>query len=133
MTQSPIVQLPLIQQVQQPQNVNTMTRYETSPQYNNIFANTFSNLKMKYSNGVLPYDPSSQHVGTRTFLDEVHDSTMIGSNYSDNPMDPNWGGVEWTRKSVESGKYNDNLVVPLNVSHGLTTQSRSKTPLSVYA
>lgn len=50
------------------------------------------------------FDPYGQHVGVVTELDDIHKST--GKNgASDNPMDTNWGGVEHTQESVESGKY----------------------------
>lgn len=52
------------------------------------------------------FDPEGQYVGIYTNLDAIHDSTKQSSN-SDNPMDPNWGGVEHTRKVVKSGKYED--------------------------
>lgn len=52
------------------------------------------------------FDPEGQYVGVYTNLDAIHDSTKQFIN-SDNPMDPNWGGVEYTRKAVESGKYED--------------------------
>jgi len=29
---------------------------------------------------------------------------------SDNPMDPNWGGVQYSREVVDSGKYKDNEI-----------------------
>ena len=52
------------------------------------------------------FDPEGQYVGIYTNLDAVHDSTKQSIN-SDNPMDPNWGGIEYTRKAVKSGKYED--------------------------
>jgi hypothetical protein len=41
---------------------------------------------------------------------------------SDNPMDPNWGGVEFSQAVVESGKYVENNVYPANTSRGGNTQ-----------
>lgn len=85
-------------------------------------------------NMLSPFDPTSQYVGIYTDIDKVHDSTKMGSPYSDNPMDANWGGVEWTRRAVDSGKYDDNLIVPYSQANGFSVQSRTnKQPLSVYA
>jgi len=56
------------------------------------------------------FDPYGQYVGIYTVLDSIHDSTNK-NNISDNPMDPNWGGVEITQKSIDSGKYEDNNIV----------------------
>ena len=47
--------------------------------------------------------------GTRTLSDEIHDSTK-NTEISDNPMDPNWGGVLYTQKMVDSGKYDENII-----------------------
>lgn len=54
-------------------------------------------------------DTAGLQIGVYNELDEIHDSTAI-PRISDNPMDPNWGGVEFTRSKVESGKYDDNKV-----------------------
>lgn len=52
------------------------------------------------------FDPEGQYVGIYTNLDAIHDSTKQNIR-SDNPMDPNWGGIEYTRTVVKSGKYED--------------------------
>jgi hypothetical protein len=58
-----------------------------------------------YNKDLFPgFDPYGQHVGRYTSLDAIHDSTG-NSGVSDNPMDPNWGGVEHTQDMVASGKY----------------------------
>jgi hypothetical protein len=65
-----------------------------------------------YNQGLYPsYDPYGQDVGKYTNVDQIHDSTKVGVKFSDNPMDPNWGGVLYTRQQVMSGKYDDNQVV----------------------
>ena len=85
-------------------------------------------------NMISPFDPTSQYVGIYTDIDKIHDSTKMGSPYSDNPMDSNWGGVEWTRRAVDSGKYDDNMVIPYSQANGFSIPSRqNKQPLSVYA
>ena len=56
------------------------------------------------------FDPQSQNVGTWTTLDAVHYATEKQGKYSDNPLDPNWGGVVFSENVVESGKYDGNQV-----------------------
>ena len=59
------------------------------------------------------------HVGQYTDIDKIHDSTETDA-ISDNPADPNWGGVLYTESVVQSGKYDDNKVVrPLLVNRRL--------------
>ena len=55
------------------------------------------------------YDESSYYVGTTTPLDTM-DMAQEKSNVSPNPMDPNWGGSEYTEKLVKQGYYKDNEV-----------------------
>jgi len=64
-----------------------------------------------YNQGGYPgFDPYGQFVGKYTNIDQTHDSTKIQAPLSDNPMDPNWGGVLYTRQQVMSGKYAENTV-----------------------
>jgi len=55
------------------------------------------------------FDPYGQDVGVYNELDKVHDSTQNDA-ISDNPMDPNWGGVTFSQEAVLSGKYADRVV-----------------------
>jgi len=55
------------------------------------------------------FDPYGQYVGIFTNVDEIHHSTKK-PKFSDNPMDPNWGGVEYTQQNIDTGKYQDNNV-----------------------
>ena len=55
------------------------------------------------------YDPYGQYVGIYTNIDVVHDSTKKAA-LSDNPMDVNWGGVDYTQKAVDTGKYEGNEI-----------------------
>lgn len=62
------------------------------------------------------FDPRGQYMGRYTDIDQVHNSTMntaATNGISDNPMDPNWGGITITQKSVDSGKYKENEVRPV--------------------
>lgn len=55
------------------------------------------------------FDSHGTYIGVYTTLDQIHDSTQ-GSKLSDNPMDTNWGGVQYSQQAVDSGKYNDRIV-----------------------
>ena len=60
-------------------------------------------------NGYHAFDQSSYYVGAITPLDQIKnsDANML---YSDNPMDPNWGGAKYTDALVSAGYYKDNEV-----------------------
>jgi hypothetical protein len=63
------------------------------------------------------FDPLGLSVGVYTNLDKLHDSTKTqdGESLSDNPMDSNWGGVLYTQKKIQSGKYEENEVYKPNL------------------
>lgn len=53
------------------------------------------------------YDKHSiENIGKFTKEDEVVDPNAI----SDNPMDPNWGGVQYSAQTLASGKYDGDMV-----------------------
>jgi hypothetical protein len=60
-------------------------------------------------NNYAGFDPYGLYVGRVTDVDQVAISTEKEA-VSDNPMDPNWGGVLHTQSAVESGKYDENIV-----------------------
>jgi hypothetical protein len=60
-------------------------------------------------NGYPAFDQSSYYVGSLTPLDAIKNSNY-NMLYSDNAMDPNWGGVEYTQALTDSGYYKDNEV-----------------------
>lgn len=64
------------------------------------------------ANNYAGFDPYGQDVGIYTDLDKIHNSTGLTNQTSENPMDPNWGGVIYTHDAVASGKYHENEVVP---------------------
>ena len=73
------------------------------------------------SNNYPGFDPYGQQQGQFSQLDEIHVATGK-QNQSDNPMDPNWGGVAVSQAAVESGKYLKNNVYPANYSTSGGTQ-----------
>ena len=56
------------------------------------------------------YDPMNLYQGEYTPLDKMFHEQEQTQQLSDNPMDSNWGGIEYTEKQVESGKYSGNEV-----------------------
>jgi hypothetical protein len=87
-----------------------------------------------YNQGNYPgFDSHGLMIGVYSKIDEVHDSTAKGpdgQSFSDNPMDPNWGGVLYTQGKVESGKYDENNVTrpiypqTVNMQYGMFGQER---------
>lgn len=67
-----------------------------------------------FNQGVYGFDPSNQYTGKFTILDEIHNSTKTKNSdgLSSNPMDTNWGGVQFTAEEVASGMYEENNVQP---------------------
>jgi hypothetical protein len=63
-----------------------------------------------YNKGGYPaFDQSSYYVGAITPLDMIKNSEA-NMLYSDNAMDPNWGGSGYTQALVDKGYYKDNEV-----------------------
>ncbi len=63
-----------------------------------------------YNKGSYPsYDQTSFYVGTTTPLDEMN-FKQENAPISPDPMDPNWGGSEYTQKLIDAGYYRDNEV-----------------------
>jgi len=60
-------------------------------------------------NSMPSYDNTSYYVGTTTPLDKMNQQKE-NLLYSDDPMDPNWGGIEYTQNLVDQGYYKDNEV-----------------------
>ena len=56
------------------------------------------------------FDPYGIHIGQKTELDLIHESTSVGKAESENPMDTNWGGTQVTENAVRSGNYVDRYV-----------------------
>lgn len=64
------------------------------------------------SNNYAGFDPYGQYVGQNTNIDQIHNSTRTVNSISENPMDPNWGGIKTTQDAVDSGKYKENEIRP---------------------
>jgi hypothetical protein len=56
-----------------------------------------------------PFDPLSQDINNYQYVAKGFMSSQP-TGLSDNPMDPNWGGVKYTQDIIKSGKYNDNNI-----------------------
>jgi len=82
----------------------------TLPQPSVVEINDANRLNPPYNKDNYPgFDPQGQYVGIYTNIDKMHDSTEQ-ETISDNPMDSNWGGIQYTNQTVEGGKYADRQV-----------------------
>ena len=67
-----------------------------------------------YNQGSYPaHDQTSYYIGTTTPLDAMNIQAEKAT-ISPDPMNPNWGGAEYTQDLVDKGYYKDN-VVSINV------------------
>ena len=67
-----------------------------------------SRLGNIFNRGLYPgYDPTNQDVGVETPLDKIFTSS---GPVSDNPIDTNWGGDDYSQAVINTGKYADNAV-----------------------
>jgi hypothetical protein len=61
-----------------------------------------------YNNNQYPgFDPDNLYIGVDVPLDKIYHEGEL-NKVSDNAMDTNWGGVNYSKKVVASGYYNDN-------------------------
>jgi hypothetical protein len=87
--------------------MNTVTQSTISPV---IQVADADRENMPYNkNNYAGFDPHNQYEGEYTNLDVIHDSTQ-DHKISDNPMDPNWAGVQYTQQMIDSGKYAENNI-----------------------
>ena len=64
-----------------------------------------------YNQGSYPaHDQTSYYIGTTTPLDEMN-MQQESAKISPDPMDPNWGGSEYTQELVDKGYYKENEVM----------------------
>ena len=62
-----------------------------------------------YNTNSLPgFDPQGQYIGLETPLDKMFNEAKGG--VSPNPMDPNWGGANYTQSLIDQGYYKGNEV-----------------------
>jgi hypothetical protein len=62
-----------------------------------------------YNNNSYPaYDQQDQYIGLNTPLDKMFNENTGG--VSANPMDPNWGGDDYTQSLIDKGYYKDDEV-----------------------
>jgi len=54
------------------------------------------------------FDPDNQYEGIDTPLDKLY-NVEVNKQKSDNAMDPNWGGKDYSQKVVDSGYFDANI------------------------
>lgn len=66
----------------------------------------------KYNRDQYPaFDPYGTHVGVYTDVDALHEKTKTHTgSFSENAMDPNWGGITYTQRAVDEGTYEGSRV-----------------------
>ena len=80
------------------------------PQYEETLLIDAARNDPPYNKNSYPgFDPQNQYVGLEVPIDKLFHQ-QEHSVKSDNPMDSNWGGVEYSEQSVQSGKYKDDNV-----------------------
>jgi hypothetical protein len=73
-----------------------------------------------YNQNMYPgFDPHGLNIGRMTESDVIHQSTEK-AEISDNPMDSNWGGVLYTQRKIDDGKYVEREVTPTNYPKAMT-------------
>jgi hypothetical protein len=81
---------------------------KTQPSINND--GEFLPATMAYPNSEYsPFDPLNQDISNYEYIGKEYVSSQP-DGLSDNPMDPNWGGVMYTQNMIKSGKYIENNV-----------------------
>ena len=69
---------------------------------------TRDNNNIYNSNSYPSVDTQNQNIGLYTPLDKMYNENQEG--VSPNPMDPNWGGADYTQHLVDEGVYKGNEV-----------------------
>jgi len=59
--------------------------------------------------GYAAFDPLNEDISNYEYIGKEYASSQP-DGLSDNPMDPNWGGVMYTQNMIKSGKYIDNNI-----------------------
>lgn len=77
---------------------------------NTLLVDATRNDKPYNKNSYPAYDNTSYYVGTTTPLDTHIKQQSENMLYSPDPMDDNWGGVEYTQDLIDKGFYADNEV-----------------------
>ena len=77
---------------------------------NTLLVDATRNDKPYNKNSYPAYDNTSYYVGTTTPLDTHIKQQSENMLYSPDPMDDNWGGVEYTQDLIDKGVYADNEV-----------------------
>ena len=77
---------------------------------NTLLVDASRNDQPYNKNSYPAYDNTSYYVGTTTPLDTNIKQQSENMLYSPDPMDDNWGGVDYTQDLIDKGVYSDNEV-----------------------
>uniref|UniRef100_A0A6C0B3L8 Uncharacterized protein n=1 Tax=viral metagenome TaxID=1070528 RepID=A0A6C0B3L8_9ZZZZ len=96
-------------------NQNPVTLESTGNRENNVYSDDAGNTDFIKSTVAYPdssygpFDPLNEDINHYEYVAKEFVSSQP-TGLSDNPMDPNWGGVKYTQDILKSGKYNDNNI-----------------------
>ena len=132
----PVQPPPVVGVVPQQQPINTNNSSSITQNVPEKYTDSSRDHPPFNQNQYAGFDPHNQRLGSYTTLDQIHDSTVYQNptlGLSDNPMDPNWGGIMFTRRQVNSGKYDDNVVTKpiFSGSPNIMTNPNNLVPLVV--
>ena len=83
---------------------NSGAKYEES-----LLINASRNDPPYNKNSYPGFDPQNQYIGLEVPIDKLFHEEEKNVK-SDNPMDKNWGGIQYTEESIRSGKYDENNI-----------------------
>lgn len=89
-----------------PEDIQTTT----APKYEETLLIDAARNDPPYNKNSYPgFDPDNQYIGLEVPIDKLFHEQEKNVK-SDNPMDKNWGGVEYTQQVIDSGKYEEDNV-----------------------
>ena len=90
-----------------PNNPISIMNKENNFEENKILDANLDNNKIFNSGSYKGFDSMNQNIGLDTPLDKMFHEL---NNKSANPMDPHWGGKDYTYSKIEAGDYKDRYV-----------------------
>ncbi len=106
-TQNPTLPLDQNQSQSQSQSQNQSQSKKPNP---TLLVDATRNDQPYNTNSMPSYDTTSYYVGTTTPLDKMNED-QEHLLHSPDPMDPNWGGGDYTQSLVDKGYYAGNEVM----------------------
>uniref|UniRef100_A0A6C0B6U6 Uncharacterized protein n=1 Tax=viral metagenome TaxID=1070528 RepID=A0A6C0B6U6_9ZZZZ len=94
-------------------SIDTNSQVEGDNRENNVYSGPekdFLSSTAAYPDSPYsPFDPLNEDINHYEYVAKEFASSQP-TGLSDNPMDPNWGGVKFTQDVIKSGKYSENNI-----------------------